>query len=659
MYKLIIQDDEGKTTVVPLIRDEITIGRREGNTIRLTERNVSRKHARIVKASGAVLIEDLDSYNGIRVNGTRVQGRVPVAEADRIQIGDYLLELKLDRGAQAGDPFSDLKTQPIDRTSGSQLAVNPPSMPQPGDGEGSAGLHMAASVAPTAQIPVVDPHASGGGKNGNSGAKNGSSAAASSPAASVRTSGPMSSTAPEVPAIPLEACARLVVLSANFAGREFQLDKATLVIGRTDDNDVVIDHRSISRHHAKIVREHDHFAIVDLQSSNGVRVNGEDYGKVELRPGDQVDLGHVRLRFVEAGEAFVFDPSMVVDLTADGQKQGFGPFTQFTKKGLWFAGLGAVVLVAGVAMVLGGGRGKTDDVRVASSDSTVVAAAPPLGERVAPAAPEVPTPPSTPPVDLAEAQTALAAENWIDAIALAKQVLKANPQSAEAARIVEQATLEIRTQPLYDELAGAVRRSDVGAIARAYAALPAESSYRAKAEPTHERFMTAFVDKQVAEAQRLAQLRQCDKVALLGKRAGDVFAEARVRIEEVGASCQAGSSARPSVPTAPTAVVKPAPEPRPAPPVVVEEPEPTPSGSYEQFFQESKDAWRNGQYQKALSKAEDALNAKQGDQQALEIATIASCKLKNGEKAARYYGRMKGPRKQGVRQVCLTFGVTL
>ena len=42
MYKLIIEDDEGKTTVVPLIRDEITIGRKEGNTIRLTERNVSR-----------------------------------------------------------------------------------------------------------------------------------------------------------------------------------------------------------------------------------------------------------------------------------------------------------------------------------------------------------------------------------------------------------------------------------------------------------------------------------------------------------------------------------------------------------------------------------------------------------------------------------------
>ena len=52
MLKLIIEDDEGRKTVVPFVRDEITIGRKEGNTIRLTERNVSRRHARIVIEDG-------------------------------------------------------------------------------------------------------------------------------------------------------------------------------------------------------------------------------------------------------------------------------------------------------------------------------------------------------------------------------------------------------------------------------------------------------------------------------------------------------------------------------------------------------------------------------------------------------------------------------
>src|SRR6187549_3991346 len=117
MFKLVIQDDEGKTTVVPLVRDEITIGRKEGNTIRLTERNVSRKHARIVRANGAVAIEDLGSYNGVRVNGTRISQRTPLTVSDRVQIGDYLIELKAEGAELSATPtgYDDAKTQPVER----------------------------------------------------------------------------------------------------------------------------------------------------------------------------------------------------------------------------------------------------------------------------------------------------------------------------------------------------------------------------------------------------------------------------------------------------------------------------------------------------------------------------------------------------------------
>ena len=72
MFKLTIEDDEGKTTVVPLARDEITIGRLEGNTIRLTERNVSRRHARLVRQNGAIYIEDLASFTGVLMCGISV-----------------------------------------------------------------------------------------------------------------------------------------------------------------------------------------------------------------------------------------------------------------------------------------------------------------------------------------------------------------------------------------------------------------------------------------------------------------------------------------------------------------------------------------------------------------------------------------------------------
>src|SRR3982074_2114410 len=87
--KLIIENDEGRKTVVPLVREEITIGRQDGNTIKLTERNVSRRHARLIKDNGSLVIEDLGSYNGVRVNGDRITGPTKVKEGDLIEIGDY------------------------------------------------------------------------------------------------------------------------------------------------------------------------------------------------------------------------------------------------------------------------------------------------------------------------------------------------------------------------------------------------------------------------------------------------------------------------------------------------------------------------------------------------------------------------------------------
>src|ERR1700760_916266 len=114
MYKLIIEDDEGKTTVVPLIRDEITIGRKEGNTIRLTERNVSRRHARILRNQGEVHIEDLGSYNGIRVNNARIAERVSLRVSDQVQIGDYKLYLK----AEGVEQVDEQRTMPLERIDG-------------------------------------------------------------------------------------------------------------------------------------------------------------------------------------------------------------------------------------------------------------------------------------------------------------------------------------------------------------------------------------------------------------------------------------------------------------------------------------------------------------------------------------------------------------
>ncbi len=94
--KLVIEDDEGHRQEVPLDREEVTIGRREDNVVHLPERNVSRRHARLLQRSGAVLLEDLQSANGTQVNGVRITEPVPIRDGDLVRIGDYGVALRPD-----------------------------------------------------------------------------------------------------------------------------------------------------------------------------------------------------------------------------------------------------------------------------------------------------------------------------------------------------------------------------------------------------------------------------------------------------------------------------------------------------------------------------------------------------------------------------------
>jgi pSer/pThr/pTyr-binding forkhead associated (FHA) protein len=93
MWKLTIEDDEGQQTQMPLAHDEYGVGRDESNSIRLTDRNVSRKHAGLKKNGDGWVLTDLSSYNGTYVNGARVVGEHALQSGDIVQLGDYRLEL--------------------------------------------------------------------------------------------------------------------------------------------------------------------------------------------------------------------------------------------------------------------------------------------------------------------------------------------------------------------------------------------------------------------------------------------------------------------------------------------------------------------------------------------------------------------------------------
>jgi chromosome segregation ATPase len=91
--------------------------------------------------------------------------------------------------------------------------------------------------------------------------------------------------------------ARLLVRSQDGHEVVHVLGRKT-TIGRTPDNDLQIDASFISRHHAVLLITGQQTVIEDLNSTNGVLVNGQRTSRGILNDGDQVMIGKARFRFV-------------------------------------------------------------------------------------------------------------------------------------------------------------------------------------------------------------------------------------------------------------------------------------------------------------------------------------------------------------------------
>ncbi len=89
---------------------------------------------------------------------------------------------------------------------------------------------------------------------------------------------------------------KIKVIKGRQLGHLFNIDKSP-ALGSAPGNDIVIDEPGVSREHAKFtVNEHGVCVIEDLNSTNGVRVNGEKIDiRHPLRPGDRVGLGEAIL----------------------------------------------------------------------------------------------------------------------------------------------------------------------------------------------------------------------------------------------------------------------------------------------------------------------------------------------------------------------------
>ncbi len=80
--------------------------------------------------------------------------------------------------------------------------------------------------------------------------------------------------------------------------RRYVLEGPRATIGRSKDADCVLRDPNVSRHHAELRRSPSgDWTIADLDSTNGVKVNGRRVGSTRLKSGDQVTLGTTTFLF--------------------------------------------------------------------------------------------------------------------------------------------------------------------------------------------------------------------------------------------------------------------------------------------------------------------------------------------------------------------------
>jgi len=97
--------------------------------------------------------------------------------------------------------------------------------------------------------------------------------------------------------------ARIVVANAGQAAGEYFLKQGRFVVGRTPDNDLPIDSKYISRHHAQIVSTLNGSVIEDLNSTNGVFVRGKRVRRRALNDGDVIQIGQHELTYMDERQA--------------------------------------------------------------------------------------------------------------------------------------------------------------------------------------------------------------------------------------------------------------------------------------------------------------------------------------------------------------------
>ena len=135
---------------------------------------------------------------------------------------------------------------------------------------------------------------------------------------------------------------KLHVLNGSEMGKVFELKDGSTYVGRSDDNDIRIDNRTVSRRHLKIVQRENRFFVTDLKSENGTFIGGYPISpglEIEVEEGRPLTIGMCMISLGEASpeQAMpLLDPIMFTEDTADEKGIFLTPRNKTNKKTLEF-----------------------------------------------------------------------------------------------------------------------------------------------------------------------------------------------------------------------------------------------------------------------------------------------------------------------------------
>ena len=477
-----IVDDQGRVQERTLEGDELTVGRDPSCGLVLAERNVSRRHVRLFRKGEAWAVEDAGSRYGVYLNGDKLGGASLLHDGDTLKVGDFAFAIE-DPDADADVHSTAPMLEAIDDDDAG-FADDGPTGERPSPFVAEPDTAPWPAQRPSDQPPPVAPAPEQG-----------------RPTAMVAPP-PQARQAPQgggSNAVPPQFRMKLSGLSPAVVGKELVLERAAMTVGRTPENDLIIDHRSVSSTHARVAFENGHFIVYDQGSTNGVLVNGEPYQSCVLQYNDEIQFGHVKFRFVRPSDRF--EAAAPIVERDDGERSGSA------------AKIVALVVLV-VASILAGVLYVTRFSRDVTETGVETPAATPAAPTQATAAPA-----DDPATRLEEARKLLAAEKFAEARGLLQEIVASTKDapgivSANALHELERVAREEAAKKRFDEVV-VLKAQDK--TPEAYALLqdgkgdtPADTVYGKRLESMEDELRVAALATLVKRADTALQQQQPD-----------------------------------------------------------------------------------------------------------------------------------------------------